>query len=161
MILVTVGTQAPFDRMVAAVDRWAGERGRTDVFAQIGASELQPENIEWAHEMSPADFAERMESAEAIVSHAGMGTIIGALELQKPILVMPRRADLGEQRNDHQLASARRFSELGVVHVAMDEEELARMLDGLSELRSRSQIGPHASGGLVERLNAFLDEHLS
>ena len=33
MIFVTVGTQLHFDRMAAAVDRWAGERGVTDVFA--------------------------------------------------------------------------------------------------------------------------------
>ncbi len=59
-----------------------------------------------------------MQAATAIVAHAGMGTILTALEMGKPLLVMPRRAALGEHRNDHQLATASRFAELGRVKVA-------------------------------------------
>jgi len=58
-----------------------------------------------------------------------MGTIITALELDKPILVMPRRGDLGETRNDHQLATARRLHALGLIEVALDEAELRSRLD--------------------------------
>ena len=42
MILVTVGTDLPFDRMVRVVDDWAGETGRRDVFAQIGEGGWEP-----------------------------------------------------------------------------------------------------------------------
>ena len=43
MIFVTVGTQLAFDRMIKAVDEWAGARGRTDVFAQVGpAAQAHP-----------------------------------------------------------------------------------------------------------------------
>ena len=35
MIFATVGTQLPFDRLIAAVDRWAGTRPGREVFAQI------------------------------------------------------------------------------------------------------------------------------
>ena len=37
MILVTVGSQEPFDRLIIAVDEWAASSGRSDVFAQIAA----------------------------------------------------------------------------------------------------------------------------
>ena len=49
-----------------------------------------------------------MDAAAAIVAHAGMGTILTALETGKRLLVMPRRAALGEHRNDHQLATVSR-----------------------------------------------------
>ena len=46
MILVTVGTQIPFDRLVRYVDKWAAESLEGDsVVAQVGASQFQSENI--------------------------------------------------------------------------------------------------------------------
>ena len=36
MILVTVGSQLPFDRLVRAVETWARAAGRTDVVFQVG-----------------------------------------------------------------------------------------------------------------------------
>ena len=77
-----------------------------------------------------------MVAADAIVAHAGMGTILTALELGKPLLVLPRRASLGEHRNEHQLATARRFADTGRLAVAFDESELAQRLDELP-LRGR------------------------
>ncbi len=48
-IFVTVGTELPFDRLVRAIDHWAGERGRgSEVFAQIGRTQFRPEHIGWA-----------------------------------------------------------------------------------------------------------------
>ncbi len=138
-IFVTVGGQLPFDRLVSVVDAWASGLEPKSVFAQIGSSELQPSNIQWQPFLSRAQFAERMEQAQFVVSHAGMGTILTAIEAQKPILVMPRRAHLGEHRNDHQLGTVRRLpAELGV-HVAANESELRSMLDNL-----RSLPGPKA-----------------
>jgi UDP-N-acetylglucosamine transferase subunit ALG13 len=107
VIFLTVGTQLPFDRLVEAVDEWAATAGE-DVFAQIGPTALRPRHIEYVQFVSAAECANRMQAASYIVAHAGMGTILMALQLGKPLLVMPRRADLGEHRNDHQRANARR-----------------------------------------------------
>lgn len=160
MIFVTVGTQLPFDRLVRAVDEWAGLRGRTDVFAQMGPSEYRPRFIESRPFISPEEHRRRMEGATAVVGHAGMGTIIGALELGKPVLVMPRRAGLGEQRNDHQLATAKRFSELKRVAVAWDESELPARLDELERLVVQERVGSSASETLIGALRRFIDgEH--
>ena len=46
-----------------------------------------------------------------------------------PIVVMPRRGALRETRNDHQIATAVALSAQGRVSVAMDETELAGVLD--------------------------------
>src|SRR6478609_8996096 len=121
MIFVTVGTDQPFDRMLKVIDSWAAERGRTDLFAQIGAGGWEPRAIPFANFLSPPDFKERFNQARVIVAHAGMGTILSALHYGKPILVMPKKASLGEQRNEHQLATARRMMSLGNVTVAFDE----------------------------------------
>jgi UDP-N-acetylglucosamine transferase subunit ALG13 len=135
MIFVTVGAQMSFDRLVRTVDEWAGRTERGDVFAQIGPSDFEPRHVQWSHFINPTQFQDCMEMADAIIAHAGMGTIITAIEHHKPILVMPRRGDLGETRNDHQIATAREFEHRGVVHVAMDERALVACLDRIDEWR--------------------------
>jgi UDP-N-acetylglucosamine transferase subunit ALG13 len=157
MIFVTVGTDQPFDRMVRVVDRWARESDRRDVFAQIGAGGWKPEFIPSAEFLDPPDFNERFRSASLIIAHAGMGTILSALRHGKPILVMPKKASLGEQRNEHQMATARRMQEMGKVHVAFDEDELRARLDRLGEITaSGTGIDSFATGGLVAGIREFV-----
>jgi UDP-N-acetylglucosamine transferase subunit ALG13 len=156
VIFVTVGTQLAFDRMIEAVDQWAGRSG-AEVFAQVGPGTYLPQHLEHKAFIAPAECQERMLAADAIVAHAGMGTILGALELGKPLLVMPRWASLGEHRNDHQVATARRFGELGRVTVAADERELAQRLDELDALSGAGRIGPYASERLISALSSFID----
>ena len=88
-----------------------------------------PRHIESQSFISPAECRQRIREADVVVAHAGMGTILSALELGTPVLIMPRRAELGEHRNDHQLATARWFAETGKVSVAFDELDMARRLD--------------------------------
>ena len=157
MIFVTVGTDMPFNRLVRVVDEWAKATGRDDVFAQIGDTDWQPAHIAWSKFLQPPEFAQRFAEAEVVVAHAGMGTILSALQWEKPILVMPRRALLGEQRNEHQLATVRRLSELGKINVAMDEAELRVNLDGLDRFRPKEKIAAYASDSLIIALREFIE----
>jgi UDP-N-acetylglucosamine transferase subunit ALG13 len=157
VIFVTVGTQLPFDRMVAAVDAWAGAVPARSVTAQIGPSQVRRGNIETRRFISPAECRRLMQEADVVVAHAGMGTILGALELGTPVLVMPRRAALGEHRNDHQLATARWFAKQGSISVAFDEDELVRKLDEVERLAACERISQYASDGLIRALRSFID----
>lgn len=156
MIFVTVGTDLPFDRLVQAVNCWAKENARSDVFAQTGRSGSKPDFIESAEFLEPTEFTKRFKRADLIVGHAGMGTILSALRFGKPALVMPRRADLGEQRNDHQMATARRLAALGKVNVAFDEAELIRCLDNLPTIAVRDRTGAFADEKLQASIRDFI-----
>jgi UDP-N-acetylglucosamine transferase subunit ALG13 len=92
-----------------------------------------------------------MREATAIVAHAGIGSVLAALELGKPILVLPRRASLGEHRNDHQMATARALAALGKVRVALAETDLEAHLDELEFTRGAS-LPSEASPRLIERI---------
>jgi hypothetical protein len=72
VIFVTVGTQLPFDRLISAIDGWAGARAGREVFAQVGPTELRPQHIGFRGFISPSECRERMLAATAIVAHAGM-----------------------------------------------------------------------------------------
>lgn len=157
MIFVTVGSQEPFDRLIGAVDEWARLRTRGDVFAQIASSRLQPRHIKFTQFIEPSEFTRIMEVASLIVAHAGMGSIISALELGKPIVVMPRRAEFRETRNDHQVATAERFGEQSRIVVASDEQDLPAKLDYALTLGDTDRIHAQASPRLIATIRAFLD----
>ena len=156
MIFVTVGAQMPFDRLVHAVDAWACERGRTDVFAQIGESDTPPAHIEWARFLSPPEFVSRVRDADLIVAHAGTGSIISALRAGKPIVVLPRHSSLKETRNDHQIATAERFASTEGVYSAMDLNELAERLDESDGYAGGGGISTEASPELIDAVSGFL-----
>ncbi|MBN1442358.1 MAG: glucuronosyltransferase [Planctomycetes bacterium] len=157
MILVTVGSHMAFDRLVRTVDEWARERSRDDLFAQIGPGEFTPRHMEWSRFLDPAELAERMAQATLIIAHAGMGTIISALELGKPILVLPRREDLLETRSDHQFATARQLQAQGRVHAAFDEKDLRSMLDRAEPFTAPARITALASEDLISTVRDFIE----
>lgn len=157
MIFVTVGAQMPFDRLVISLDKWAGDNGRNDVFAQIGQSEYQPSNMQWTKFLQLDEFKCKYEAAKVIVAHAGTGSIITALRLGKPILIMPRRASLRETRNDHQIATAEQFRHFDSVEVAWDERELVAKLEDINNWHGSQRIESYASGELVNAIREFID----
>jgi len=129
MIFVTVGNTIPFDRLIRAVDSWATMLGTgSEVFAQIGDGAYEPAMYKFVRFMSPSAYLDRFSKASLIVAHAGMGSIITALELRKPIVVMPRLADRGEHLNEHQLATVRHFRKSPLIKVVESEGELVDLL---------------------------------
>lgn len=129
MIFVTVGGQLPFDRLVRAVDSWAADTGRSDVLAQIGRSGSRPSHIEWTEFMTADQYHDAMQSASVVVGHAGIGTILTALDADVPLILMPRRPELAEHRNDHQLATCAQLAGREGLVVVQDPDELRRALD--------------------------------
>lgn len=162
MIFLTVGTQLPFDRLVRAVDEWCGDVERDDVFGQIadpGDTGYYPKNFEWAKFVDPVKFTSCFEESSMVIGHAGMGTIISGLTLGKPVVIMPRLAELREHRNDHQVATARQFKGRNMVFVADTETELSDTLNDAAVSASESgeeQASLFASDELVTTLRNFI-----
>ncbi|MHC4080035.1 MAG: glycosyltransferase [Planctomycetota bacterium] len=156
MIFVTVGAQMPFDRLVRTVDAWSATRGGTGIFAQIGDTRWRPGHMGWTPRLSACDYRQRLYEADAVVTHAGMGTILTALEFGKPVLVMPRRGSLMETRNDHQLGTAAAFAEAGLVAVAWNERQLPQALERLEGIGAPRRAGSHASLRLLTAMHQFI-----
>lgn len=150
MIFCTIGTQAPFDRFVKIVDEVAAHLDE-EVIAQVYKSEYQAKNIKTIDFLPPDEFNKLFNQARLIVAHAGMGTIISAMRQHKPIIIFPRIAALGEHRNEHQLATARKMKELGYVYVANNAEELKELLIK-PDLKPLHELGDFASQSLINEL---------
>lgn len=154
MIFVTIGTQAPFDRFIKIVDEMAPQLDE-EIIAQVYQLGFQPQHIKTVDFLAPDEFNELFNKARLIVAHAGMGTILSALQQHKPIIVFPRIAALGEHRNEHQLATAEKFKEMGSVYVAMNEEELRGSLLR-KDLKPLAEISEYASQSLIDSIEQFI-----
>ena len=128
MILLTVGTQLDFDRLVTAMDAIAPALGQ-DIVAQTGPSRYRPANFIAQDKIAPEQFENLAAEAQVIVAHAGIGTVMLAQRLGKPLVILPRRADLGEHRNDHQLATTRALEDRAGIFVAESETQLVGRIE--------------------------------
>jgi UDP-N-acetylglucosamine transferase subunit ALG13 len=147
----------PFDRLVRAVDDWAMRATRRhELLFQIGSGAYVPSSGKWVKFLSAPEFKLTVENASLLVAHAGMGSILTALEIGKPILVMPRRAGLRETRNDHQVATAKALKQRGQVYVASDEKELGGRLDELGNFRACPRVSPWANDDLLAAIREFI-----
>lgn len=154
MIFATMGTQIPFDRFLRMLDQVAPLLNGEQIIAQTISGTYKPTNFETVGLIGPELFNRYISSARVIVAHAGMGTIISALTAHKPIVVVPRIAAQGEHRNEHQLATARRLSEMGLIHVA---ENATALLDFLnSDPTSLRTIAATAPKEMVETISKAL-----
>lgn len=157
-LLVTVGAQMPFDRLIRAVDAWAAGHPEHRVLAQIGETDERPVHARWTKFLMPDDFDRELDHCDVIVGHAGIGTLFAAMQRGKPILVLTRESARRETRNDHQIATARAFAGYPGVIVAWTEDEVAPGLDRLLETEGSTTLGEAATGPLVERIARFVDE---
>lgn len=159
MIFVTVGSQMPFDRMVMAMDEWAQANPAKQVFAQIGQSQLRPAHMKFCEALSPGEFRAHVASAEIIVAHAGMGSVLTALEYSKTLVLLPRRGDLRETRNDHQLATVRWLAQKRGIEVAMETVDLPEALNrALGAAPTVATVASPPADALVLFLSGYLDQ---
>lgn len=117
MIFVTLGTQKfQFNRLLKYIDekKKSGEINE-EVFAQIGNSDYLPTNYKFKKFLNKDEFEECITKADLIVTHSGVGTIISAININKPVIVVPRLARFGEHVDDHQLQIAESFSKKKLV----------------------------------------------
>jgi len=131
VIFLTVGTwRRGYDRLVRAVDELV-EKGviAEEVAAQIGHGSYQPRQLKTIRFCSPDEFVKLISEVSLVISHAGMGTIIQAVRLGKPVIVVPRKASLGEADNDHQFTTAKQLEAEGKVLAAYEVSELPEKLE--------------------------------
>lgn len=156
MIFVTVGTQIPFDRLIKIIDELAPELGGEEIIAQTSeCARYAPRNFRTVGFLPPDRFNDIFNRARLVVAHAGMGTIISALRQAKPLIIFPRKASLGEHRNEHQLATAAEMEKLGAVAVAYDADDLRRLLTGGADL-TPGAISPTPSATLIDAIREYI-----
>jgi UDP-N-acetylglucosamine transferase subunit ALG13 len=117
-VFVTLGTIHPyrFDRLV---DRLvAVSPPETRFVWQLGSTVRDDLPGDVHVEMSAAAFQKAADDSDLVVTHAGVGTIMGLLDMKRPTLVVPRRRAYREHVDDHQLQITREVAQRGLAVAA-------------------------------------------
>ena len=155
MIFVTVGTnEARFDRLLREVERLDLDE---DFVIQHGhSSPVQVAGAQVVDFLSFEEMVETIRRARAVVTHAGVGSIMVSLANAKRPIVVPRRKTFAEAVDDHQLQLGRRFAEAGMVTLVELPENLAGALAG--EHRAPAAT---LGGSLAADLRSYLQQAIT
>jgi len=157
LIFVTIGSLFPFDRMVRRMDEIAPTMPSQTFFAQIGDGTYEPSNMPFARLLSRREFIAKMDEASLIVAHAGMGSVISAMDVGKPIILLPRVLEWGEHTTDHQMATARWLQGRPGVHVCFDDALLPAMIEtALADQVSNQGMSKTAPENFIARLREYI-----
>ncbi|VVB97674.1 UDP-N-acetylglucosamine--N-acetylmuramyl-(pentapeptide) pyrophosphoryl-undecaprenol N-acetylglucosamine transferase [uncultured archaeon] len=132
MIFVTVGLMFGFENLIKEMDNIAGVI-EEKVVMQIGNTSYEPKYAEYFRFASKKEIDVLYYNARVVVCHAGVGSILTALEHDKPVIAVPRRKKYGESVDDHQLEIAKELEREEKITVIYDVRELERALLNVSD----------------------------
>jgi UDP-N-acetylglucosamine transferase subunit ALG13 len=152
LIFITVGThQDSFPRMLAAVEALPQ---RAEAIVQYGPGR-PPEGVARAEAfMSFAEMEANFAAADAVITHAGVGSILCARRAGHVPVVVPRYHELGEHVDDHQVELTKALAGRGEVEPVWRDETLAAGLARLGDKRTARTVGP--PGDLIAAVRAAL-----
>lgn len=156
MILVTLGTQdKSFERLLKAVEKEIKNKTiKEKVIVQAGYTKYKSKYMEIFDYVSQKEMEELVKKASLIISHAGVGSILTALENEKKIIVAPRLKRYGEHNNDHQIEIAKEFENQG--HVIY----LKKMTELSQELKNMKKFSPKLldhNNQVIKTIEDFID----
>lgn len=158
IFVVTGSGRYPFHRLLKTMDDVAFQM-KLDVVLQTGYTDFTPLYCRHFGFLPYRKFLLYYREADLIVSHASGGPLVYSRFYSKPIILVPRRPELGEIFNRHQIETAEAVAALNDnrIHVAFDDgliQETVRQL--LSPARP-----PENGNNELERLRRALKEELS
>ena len=135
MIFVTVGTQDKEFRRIFDMVEEQIKLGNIneEVVAQIGCTKFESKNIKTYKFMEKEEYNKFMKNARIVITHAGVGSLIEGLNLNKKMIVIPRLKEYGEHVNDHQLQILETFENRGHILAVRNTEEFTDALNKIKD----------------------------
>lgn len=156
-LFVSTGSLLPMDRLLKAVDAFLEKNVDYSCIAQFGDSNLKSSRMKTQEIFEEKEFRQHFQTADVIISHAGMGNILMSVEYAKPIIVMPRRAELNENINNHQADTVKGLQDKHFVRCINESDELE---DAILWAKSWKPAGiPHTDmNALISSIKEFITD---
>lgn len=141
-ILVTLGTQdKPFNRLLEAIDKAIERKEIVDeVVVQAGYTKYNSKNMKVLEYVPFDEFGKYIDSADVIITHGGVGSILSSVKKGKKVVAVARLAEFGEHTNDHQLQVIEKMSKDGYIINGNDLDNIAQAVKEAKELVVKEYI---------------------
>jgi UDP-N-acetylglucosamine transferase subunit ALG13 len=158
LVLCTVGTDFhPFDRLIQWLGSWQPAADEVDILVQSGTSRPVP-GLRCRSYMTVEEMDAAIAVAVAVVCHGGPATIMQARHAGLVPLVVPRRPELGEHVDGHQLRFTSWMAKRAQVVCVESEVELHTALDkAVASPPERFAATDAAVREVSERFGALVD----
>lgn len=159
MIFITVGTSCfGFERLLKKIDSILENKTlKYAVIAQIGSSKYIPRNYRYIKWLNHNQIMQYLSDSEIVITHGGVGSIIGALTCKAKVIAVPRQKKFKEIIDDHQLELTKELEKKGLVSAVYSIEELDIVLKKV--MRSKYKSIKFTSK-LQKEITLFLGEAL-
>lgn len=143
-LVVSLGTDHHhFDRLIDWVDEYTAAHPDLQVLVQHGFTR-RPARGESVERMPREDLLELYRGASVVLVQGGPGSILDARETGVVPIAVPRRSDLDEVVDDHQIAFSRVMADIGDAEAVETKEALFAALDRAlakpEELRTEPRV---------------------
>jgi UDP-N-acetylglucosamine transferase subunit ALG13 len=142
MIFITVGThEQPFDRLLKWIDELIEEKIiKEDIVCQKGFTDYEPKNYKASKLLPYDDMNKYTKEARIVITHGGPASFIAPLSIGKIPIVVPRKTELNEHVNNHQLDFCKQVEKrMGNIFVVETKEELIDAIKNYSNKLKNSK----------------------
>ena len=142
MILVTLGTQdKSFERLLDAVQKQIDNGNiKDEVIVQAGHTKYKSKDMKIFDYLSIDDFNELLSKCDLLITHAGIGSILSALKLNKKVIAAARLKKFNEHTNDHQLQIIETFSKQGYIISLNDFDKLGEIIKNIKKFKPKKYV---------------------
>ena len=135
MILVLLGTQKnDFSRLLKEIENCIIDGTiNEEVIVQAGSTKYETSNMKLFDLIGRDDLDEKKEEARFIITHGGVGSIVGALKMNKKVIAVPRLKQYKEHVNDHQKQIVENFDKKGYIKGVLDIKDLKEAIRTIDE----------------------------
>lgn len=158
MIFVTVGThEQQFNRLVEYMDKWA-KKHEEEVIIQSGYSTYEPRTATWSKLLPYPKMVEMVEEARIVITHGGPSSFIMPLQIGKTPIVVPRKYNLDEHVNDHQVKFCKEVeSRMKTIIIVEDIEKLGEIIENYEDMKKEGENTSNNTK-FCENLEFIVDE---
>lgn len=141
MILVSLGThERPFHRLLKEIKKLILEKKIKDVIIQTGYTSYKVRGAKCFDFIEFGKMQKLIKRCEFLITHGGVGSITDALNYGKPTIVVPRRQELNEHSDNHQLQITREMEKIGKIIPVYDIKDLEKAIEKARKLKVKKRI---------------------
>ena len=142
MILVMLGTQKnDFSRLLKEIENCIDEGIiKEQVLVQAGATKYKTNKMQVFDYMAREELDGKKQEANIIITHGGVGSIVGALKMNKKVIAVPRLKKYGEHVNDHQKQIVENFHKQEYIKGVMEISNLKQEIKNIDKFKPRKFV---------------------
>lgn len=159
MILVMLGTQKnDFSRLLKEIEKCIDEGIiKEPVIVQAGSTKYKTDKMQIFDLIAREELDKKKEEASLIITHGGVGSIVGALKMHKKVIAVPRLKQYGEHVNDHQKQIVENFDKQGYIKGVFDISNLEKTIEGIDEFKPKEFISNTQS--IINLVEDYIDKN--